>query len=114
MYFQGDNQSLIRCREDVLGCVASGAKTYFAHVYTGPATIYQPSTKATKRKMDDLLLENEEEDYFDGIKRLYNEDGTEQLPTSASSCSHELRQEYGYSSTITAHNQLAPPTHLSC
>jgi hypothetical protein len=89
---KGDNQNLIQCREEASRVLAGSGKSRLAFLYAALAK-HQSMAKPTKRKMDDLS--DTEDDFYDGIKRLYNEDGTDQVPVLPvnSTCGLEMHHE---------------------
>lgn len=91
-HLQIDMESLIRCRETMSRVLADKQQSKILGVYTSSATM--SSNKPTKRKMEDI---EEEDDIYDGIKRLYNEEESSKL----SSCAREAFMESAASVATT-------------
>jgi len=79
-----DEASLLQCRKDVTRCLAVGRKANFAYVYCN-----KPIIRSLKRKMS-MTESDEDENIYDGMKRLFCMD--EEIPLK-STCSQEMHQE---------------------
>ena len=114
---QCDSDSLIRCREQVSRYLSQShtAPTYPTNPGLGmglvvpqifnhqPPVAMAPCSGAIKRKVEQMEVDDtDDDDIYDGIKRLYNEE-CEQISLSLnSSCGREIQQEIITSPRLTA------------
>lgn len=80
-----DGTALLQCRKDVTRCLAVGRKANFAYVYCS-----KPNVRSLKRKMAEALISSdEEENIYEGMKRLFCMDEDKPLK---STCSQEMHK----------------------
>ncbi|KAK6173339.1 hypothetical protein SNE40_016810 [Patella caerulea] len=77
-----DNQKLIHCREVIASYLSSVRMSVTPYQKIVPQ-------KSKKRKVEQI---DDDDDIYDSIKRLYNEDHIMEIPTIHGSCSSELHQ----------------------
>ena len=114
---QCDNDSLIRCREQVSRYLSERQTTpaYPASPRLGVGLIFPPvfnhqpplpvapCSAAIKRKVEGMEVDDtDDDDIYDGIKRLYNEDCEQMSLSLNSSCGQEVQQDIITSPRLTA------------
>lgn len=90
---QVEVNEVICCRELLTSILLSGRLPSTVHLYapSKTAVITTISKAGAKRKVEEMEEEDQEEDIYDGIKRLYNEeDGGGTLPVPCTGCTDHV------------------------
>ncbi|KAK3738250.1 hypothetical protein RRG08_039661 [Elysia crispata] len=100
------SEQLMLCREEIAGFLGQQLITMHAH-RSRKSSSSAPSSK--KRKVDHSVAPSEEDNIYDGIKRLYNEDTvsiTTDKPSLRTSCSLEMHQDFEENTKLKSQTTL--------